>query len=285
MVMLMKTRSHVRMTTEIIDRLHQNDPAYVAEYALEIVKMWKDAQIYYAPDPDYMKKQSFMKPRHRELLVDWLVDVQYSYGLQEVTLHTAVSILDRFLSRIDIQLNDVQLVGSASLYLAIKYEETNVLSASSMTRISDGAFTRSELVATESKILRALNWELGAPTRVYFVERWWEAVKDLDDVQKKFVLLTLKYSLQQYDTLNFLPDMVAAATLCMTQVVLGKEPWTLELEHHTGYAEKDLYDCIMAVSRSMIPDPPSPLKAVKNAFSRSKEVENISWDPLREYVK
>ena len=47
----------------------------------------------------------------RRILVDWLVDVHARFALKSETLHKSVFFMDRFLSKVDIHRNSLQLVG------------------------------------------------------------------------------------------------------------------------------------------------------------------------------
>ena len=47
----------------------------------------------------------------RRILVDWLIDVHARFSLKSETLHKCVFFMDRFLSKVDIHRNSLQLVG------------------------------------------------------------------------------------------------------------------------------------------------------------------------------
>ena len=66
-----------------------------------------------------------LKPRMRNLMVDWLVDVHQQFSLLQETLFLAVAILDRFLQvkAKNLSTKQLQLVGVTAMFVASKYEE------------------------------------------------------------------------------------------------------------------------------------------------------------------
>ena len=60
----------------------------------------------------------------REVLLDWIVELHYKFKMFPNTLFLTVNIIDRYLQRVQIDRNVLQLVGTAALYIAAKYEET-----------------------------------------------------------------------------------------------------------------------------------------------------------------
>ncbi|PKU27128.1 hypothetical protein llap_22568 [Limosa lapponica baueri] len=75
------------------------------------------------PKMGYMKKQPDITNSMRAILVDWLVEVGEEYKLQNETLHLAVNYIDRFLSSMSVLRGKLQLVGTAAMLLASKFEE------------------------------------------------------------------------------------------------------------------------------------------------------------------
>lgn len=66
----------------------------------------------------YIEKQQDMTMTMRNTMVDWLVGVSDEYKLQRETLFLAVNYVDRFLSKIEVSRKQLQLLGTASLFLA-----------------------------------------------------------------------------------------------------------------------------------------------------------------------
>lgn len=65
-----------------------------------------------------MSKQTDISMKMRCVLVDWFIEVGEEYKMQSETLHLAVSYVDRFLSHMSVLRGKLQLVGTASMFLA-----------------------------------------------------------------------------------------------------------------------------------------------------------------------
>lgn len=65
----------------------------ILEYMLELERKCM-------PDPFYMNNQTYVNPRMRSILVDWLVDVADEYKLKDETLFLCVSYVDRYCGQI-----------------------------------------------------------------------------------------------------------------------------------------------------------------------------------------
>jgi len=69
-----------------------------------------------------MSHQPQVTPSMREILVDWLVEVQQNFELHHETLYLAIKLIDRFLEREPIQKHSLQLLGATAMLVASKYE-------------------------------------------------------------------------------------------------------------------------------------------------------------------
>jgi hypothetical protein len=88
------------------------------EYGVEILKNMREAELRSRPKPNYLKQQQDISPSMRSILVDWLVEVSEEYNLHTETLYLAVNYTDRFLSKMSVLRGKLQLLGTASMYIA-----------------------------------------------------------------------------------------------------------------------------------------------------------------------
>jgi len=96
----------------------------------------------------------------RQILIDWLIDVHSSFVLKEQTLYLALAYLNEYSSIAEITKHDYQLVGTACLWIASKYEEIYPPRMSNFIQVTDNTYSSSELKSMEGKILLALNFNL-----------------------------------------------------------------------------------------------------------------------------
>lgn len=58
----------------------------------------------------------------RGILLDWLIDLHYKFKMFPQTLYITVAIIDRYLSIKNATKENLQLIGTAALYISAKYE-------------------------------------------------------------------------------------------------------------------------------------------------------------------
>ncbi|OWK61553.1 Cyclin-A1 [Lonchura striata] len=136
----------------------------VGEYAEDIHQYLREAELRFRPKPFYMKKQPDITTGMRAILVDWLVEVGEEYKLRTETLYLAVNFLDRFLSCMSVLRGKLQLVGTAAILLAAKYEEIYPPDVDEFVYITDDTYTKKQLLRMEHLLLKVLGFDLTAPT-------------------------------------------------------------------------------------------------------------------------
>ena len=99
-----------------------------------------------------------IKPRMRNFLVDWLIEVHQQFSLIQETLYLTVAILDRFLQEegASISTKQLQLVGVTAMLVAAKYEEMYPPEVDDFVYITDKAYKQSEILQMEIRILKTL---------------------------------------------------------------------------------------------------------------------------------
>ena len=92
-----------------------------------------------------MKKQSDINHSMRAILVDWLVEVAEEYKLLPQTLYLTINYIDRFLSVMSVLRGKLQLVGTACMLVAAKYEEIYPPDVSDFVFITDDTYTTKQV--------------------------------------------------------------------------------------------------------------------------------------------
>lgn len=59
----------------------------------------------------------------RNILLDWVVEIYFSKGLDDKTLFITIDLIDRVIDSIVIKKDELQLLGIVCIYLATKFEE------------------------------------------------------------------------------------------------------------------------------------------------------------------
>ncbi|KAK2563061.1 G2/mitotic-specific cyclin-A [Acropora cervicornis] len=209
---------------EIRDIDSSDDILLVSEYASEIFQYLKQAELKNRPKPGYMKKQSDINHSMRSILVDWLVEVAEEYKLLPQTLYLTINYIDRFLSVMSVLRGKLQLVGTACMLVASKFEE---------------------IYPPESLILKTINFDVSVPTVVNFLERFLKAAECPDSDFPRFEALA-KYlcELTLIDAdpyLKYLPSTIAACSVVLALHTLGLQSWVISVAYCISYVHVKFY--------------------------------------------
>jgi hypothetical protein len=162
----------------------------------------------------------------RELLIYWLLQLYNTYFRQVGTpmLFLAINIVDRYLSIRKISINRLQLLGITAFSIALKYENGKDIRPSTLRHFCDGAYERQEIYRAESLVLRDLNYNLGWPGPLPFLERLSRVDKD-SAIVKELAKYLLEATIANYEFIAKPPSMMAAAAYFLARRILGNREW------------------------------------------------------------
>ena len=221
-----------------MDEEDTGDPLMVSEYVYEILDYMKDLEKSSMPNPDYMNHQGELEWRMRGVLVDWLLEVHQRFHLLPETFYLTVNIIDRFLTRKVVQLERLQLVGVAAMFIAAKYEEVLSPHIANFVRVADDGFTEAEILSAERYILQTLEYDLSFPNPMHFMRRISKA--DNYDIQTRTLAkYLLEITLLDHRFLEFAPSLNSAAAMHLSRLILDKGEWNDILVHYSGYLDED----------------------------------------------
>lgn len=129
------------------DQLDMRNPQYIAEFAQDVFVSMIEMEKNYLIDNDYLKKiQTEIKDTSRGFLVEWIIDVNRKFRLLSETLYVTISIIDRFLSKVNIKKSQLHMLGVASILIASKYEEIYPPELKDLLAISENKFSKEEVL-------------------------------------------------------------------------------------------------------------------------------------------
>ena len=127
----------------------------------------------YRIDNEYLKKiQNEIKDTSRGFLVEWIIVVHRKFRLFPETLYVTVSIIDRYLSQVNIKKSQLHILGVASLLISTKYEEIYPPDLKDLLNISENKFSKEEVLQMEFNILTTLQFDFFQPSSFRFLERY-----------------------------------------------------------------------------------------------------------------
>nr|XP_046201927.1 G2/mitotic-specific cyclin-B2-like isoform X2 [Oncorhynchus gorbuscha] len=258
------------LAVEDIDEGDSDMPQLCSEYIKDIYGYLQRLETQQSVRPKYMDGYE-INGRMRALLIDWLIQVHSRFQLLQETLYLTVAILDRFLQVQTIGRKKLQLVGVTAMLLASKYEEMYSPEIGDFVYITDNAFTKAHIREMEQMILQSLNFELGRPLPLHFLRRASKAGNA--DVEKHTLAKYLmELTLLDYDMVHYHPSEIAAAALCLSQLLLDELNWTLTQEHYSTYNENHLKPIMQHIAKNVVSvtEGRTKLQAVKNKYASSR---------------
>lgn len=206
----------------------------------------------------------------RAVLIDWIIDAHANWGLLPETLHLCISIIDRYISKEQIQRNKFQLLGTTALFIASKYEQIAYNPLEDFAKITDDAYKKEDILDMEIKILKALDYDITYPS----VYRFFEIISlnyNFSEVELFFGSYLIDYFLISPFKTKFQPSIIALATVLLI----------LRLKNYENY--HDLYNLTEEENRNLIKncakeifnfpevcDNLLKLTSVKNKYSKAK---------------
>lgn len=100
----------------------------------------------------------------RTVLIDWLREVTVHYKISDIAFFLAVTILDSYLSKSDVQRDSLQLIGCACLWIAEKFHNIYPCEVADYLHIVDNSFTGKQLLDAEREVLKKLEFDIWRST-------------------------------------------------------------------------------------------------------------------------
>mmetsp|Transcript_19847 Transcript_19847/g.43078 ORF Transcript_19847/g.43078 Transcript_19847/m.43078 type:complete len:327 (+) Transcript_19847:90-1070(+) len=220
----------------------------------------KERQVEYVSPANYSQNASYLP--YRRYLVDWMSDVGEQCRLHNSTVHVAILFLDKIFRSRNISRGQWQLLATACISVAAKYEEAEeycppIPDLLRLTKLGDAGHTPLSFREGELEVLRYLNWQLRAipPIHIigYFLAKGvtfnddaWQGralIQKIPRYVKKYAEFFCNLTLQEYSFQQYLPSLLGAAIILASRVALNIEPrWKTELVTLTGYNEVEITD-------------------------------------------
>ncbi|CAB9507962.1 B-type cyclin [Seminavis robusta] len=268
-----------------IDKDDQTDPLGLAAtvYAKEIFQNLREREVTLAPNPNYLSSgQPKICAEMLSILIDWLISVHerksnksgLEGGYSPETIYLTSNILHRFLSSVDIEREELQLVGVTAFFIASKYEDIYPPSLKELCCLCDDFYTEQQLLDMEVVILKTLEYRVSAPTSLNFLERFLKASK-ADSEMKSVACYMLDGTLLSYELLQYRPSELAAAAVFIARSN-NTSTWNRTMEFYTGFNKSKVQSVAKTVVKMFRG---TPLRAVHNKYARSRHGKvSLSFD-------
>nr|7LUO_A Chain A, S-phase kinase-associated protein 2,Cyclin-A2 [Homo sapiens]7LUO_C Chain C, S-phase kinase-associated protein 2,Cyclin-A2 [Homo sapiens] len=243
----------------------------VPDYHEDIHTYLREMEVKCKPKVGYMKKQPDITNSMRAILVDWLVEVGEEYKLQNETLHLAVNYIDRFLSSMSVLRGKLQLVGTAAMLLASKFEEIYPPEVAEFVYITDDTYTKKQVLRMEHLVLKVLTFDLAAPTVNQFLTQYFLHQQPANCKVESLAMFLGELSLIDADPyLKYLPSVIAGAAFHLALYTVTGQSWPESLIRKTGYTLESLKPCLMDLHQTYLKAPQHAQQSIREKYKNSK---------------
>jgi len=255
----------------------REDPA--SEYLPDIFERLFRREFEGLPSSTYMESQQEITAKMRGILIDWLVSVNDKYRLKQETIFLTVSILDRYLARVQVPRKRLQLVGTVALFIAAKFEEIDPPQAEKLVYMTDNTCTQSDIFKTECQFLTVLEWKVLVPTAVQFLERF-QICHRCDNFHCELSRYILELTLLDIGMLRHGPSRLAASALLLSNELLGSSPvWPAALARVSRHCMASLEDCVNDLRGQVDSAPRMSLQSIKRKYSHQRHMSVANMMP------
>ncbi|KAF8640721.1 hypothetical protein AX17_000373 [Amanita inopinata Kibby_2008] len=194
------------------------------EYRDEIRYYMHDMERFTMSSAQSMDQQPEIRWHMRPCLVDFLVEIHFTFRLRPETLYLTLNIIDRYVSRRIVYIKHYQLVGCAALWIAAKFEDAKerVPTVQDLAQICRDTYEESAFIQMEGHVLSTIQWTLGHPT----AEAWLRLMcygpcmeePKVQHVARFLMEITLFYR----EFIMYPPSTIALAALTLSRFLCGK---------------------------------------------------------------
>ncbi|OXB84791.1 UNVERIFIED_CONTAM: hypothetical protein H355_015913 [Colinus virginianus] len=242
----------------------------VPDYVSDIHTYLREMEVKCKPKIGYMKKQPDITNNMRAILVDWLVEVGEEYKLQNETLHLAVNYIDRFLSSMSVLRGKLQLVGTAAMLLASKFEEIYPPEVAEFVYITDDTYNKKQVLRMEHLILKVLSFDLAAPTINQFLTQYFLHEQTNSKVESLSMYLGELTLIDADPYLKYLPSVIAAAAFHLASYTITGQIWPESLCKVTGYTLEDIKPCLVDLHKTYLKAAQHTQQSIREKYKSTK---------------
>ncbi|XP_040412237.1 cyclin-A2 [Cygnus olor] len=242
----------------------------VPDYISDIHTYLREMEVKCKPKIGYMKKQPDITNNMRAILVDWLVEVGEEYKLQNETLHLAVNYIDRFLSSMSVLRGKLQLVGTAAMLLASKFEEIYPPEVAEFVYITDDTYNKKQVLRMEHLILKVLSFDLAAPTINQFLTQYFLHQQTNAKVESLSMYLGELTLIDADPYLKYLPSVIAAAAFHLAGYTITGQTWPESLCKATGYTLEHIKPCLVDLHRTYLKAAQHTQQSIREKYKSTK---------------
>lgn len=194
------------------------------EYRDEIRSYMHDMEQYTMSSTQSMDQQPEIRWHMRPCLVDFLVEVHFTFRLRPETLYLTLNIIDRYVSRRIVYIKHYQLVGCAALWIAAKFEDSKerVPTVHDLVQICRDTYEESAFIQMEGHVLSTIQWTLGHPTAEAWLRLMCCGTSLEEPIIQHVARFLMEITLFYREFVKYPPSSIALAALTLAHFLCGK---------------------------------------------------------------
>jgi len=171
-----------------------------------------------------MDQQPEIRWHMRPCLVDFLVEIHFTFHLRPETLYLTLNIIDRYVSRRIVYVKHYQLVGCAALWIAAKFEDAKerVPSVQDLVQICRDTYDESAFIQMEQHVLSTIQWTLGHPTAEAWLRLICCGATPEDQRVQHITRFLMEITLFYREFVFYTPSAIALASLTLARYLCGR---------------------------------------------------------------
>lgn len=194
------------------------------EYRDEIRRYMHELERTTASSTQSMDQQPEIRWHMRPCLVDFLVEIHFTFRLRPETLYLTLNIIDRYVSRRVVYVKHYQLVGCAALWIAAKFEDAKerVPTVQDLVHICRDTYEESAFIQMEGHVLQTIQWSLGHPTAEAWLRLMCCSPVPEDTKVQHVARFLMEITLFYREFVKHTPSNIALASLTLARYLCGK---------------------------------------------------------------
>ena len=164
------------------------------------------------PKSEYMMNQIDVNELMRATLIDWIIEIHYSFKFTQETLFTTIWLIDTYLSFELVNRQQFQLLGITCLLISCKYHEIIYPNGYLFKELTENVCTKTEIAKMENLIMSKLNFYVTSPNPIDF----FLIISQIFNLEKKhinFGFFFIESALVYYQILKYSPSVIASSCI------------------------------------------------------------------------
>ncbi|KAH0791150.1 Cyclin, N-terminal domain containing protein [Histomonas meleagridis] len=239
---------------ELEDEIEESDNIMTFEEYFHVMPKWS-VQVYLTAleqettilksSEAFLHTQCQITPSKREIVVKWLIQINYHFKFPSDTLYNAVTYLDICLSKINIPKKEMRLYATACYRISAKVDTRLQPSVEQLKAVTWKEFDEEKLSEIENIVIRELSFNLSYPTSKFFM-RFYLDIGNSTPETNQFANIFTELALMKFEFFDQRPSIIAAASVILTFDAAGNHDGAFRVVRFIGDSStKEITKCIL----------------------------------------